>query len=149
MIYTWLIGSIPSNATINSATLSIAGWVLDSPQGTSDVEFEVRTFPNSNYSRFPNTQWDAITSWTVLRTEQIPRNLDFNVGLSLNQTFIDYIQSSLSSGKLHLAFRATDEETFGTNKNVHYIDFKRPTSFNVETAVRITIYLDGCFTNLS
>lgn len=57
----------------------------------------------------------------------------------MDQTFLNYIKNTLSTNRLHVAFRATDEETFGTNRNIHLIDFKRTPTHNVLSALRIII----------
>ena len=138
LIYTWLL-DIPTNATVTSATLYIGGTAYsNSTSAITAVQFQIKGFPDNNYNSAPNIQWNAISSSTVLRTEVVPKNGEFDGALTLDQNFTDYIQSSLSSGKLHLSIRGTDEDTFGTNRNVHYIDYKY-TQHNVISALSIVV----------
>jgi hypothetical protein len=141
MIYTW-VHSIPATATITSCTLYVAQTVTSNAP-TADppyVEFQFKEFPNNKYSSTPADQWAAITTSNVLRTEQTPRSPgNYYTQFTMDQTFLNYIKNTLSTGKFHLAFRATDEETFGTNRNIHLIDFKRTPTHNVLSAVRIVI----------
>ncbi len=138
LIYTWVL-DIPTNATVTSATLYIGGTAHSNAQlPIVNIQYQIKKFPDDKYSAQPQDQWNAITGSEVLRTEAVPLSGEFDGELSLDQSFIDYIQSSLIAGKLHISIRGTDEETFGTNRNIHYIDYKY-TQHNVLSALRIVI----------
>jgi len=124
LIYTWFL-NIPTNATIQSATLYVAGTAYSDAQfPIISIEYQIKGFPDNKFNSQPSEQWASITSSQVLRTEQVPKNGTFTGELPLDQTFLTYIQNSLSSGRLHISIRGTDEETFGTNRNTHYINYK-------------------------
>lgn len=141
LIYTWAY-NIPPNATITSCTLYVAQTVTsDAPVADpSYVEFQFKEFPNDKFSSSASEQWDAITNSNVRRTEQVPRSPgSYYTTFIMDQNFLNYIKNTLSTNRLHVAFRATDEETFGTNRNIHLIDFKKSPSYNVLSSVRLVI----------
>lgn len=143
LIYTWDVSSIPDNAMIESATIYFAGTPHSSlpvDQQPYTINIEFKQFPNDKFNSDASVQWDAITNSTQLFVENVPRTTgEFSGSRGLNSSAITYIKGSLSQDRLHIAIRGTDEETFGTNKNTHYIDYKRGTSVDVHHALKIVI----------
>jgi len=143
LIYTWDVSSIPDNATIESAVLYFAGTPhsnLPVDQQPFTINIEFKQFPNDKFNSDASLQWDAITNSTQLFVENVPRTTgEFSGSKGLNSSALTYIKGSLSQDRLHIALRGTDEETFGTNRNTHYIDYKRGTSVDVQHALKIVI----------
>lgn len=133
LIYTWAY-NIPSNATITSCTLYVAQTITsNAPEADPPyIEFQFREFPNNKFGSSASEQWNAITTSNVRRTEQVPRSPgSYYTTFIMDQDFLTYIKNTLSTNRLHIAFRATDEELFGTDRNIHLIDFKKSPSYNV------------------
>ncbi len=134
-IYTWSVTSIPTTAIITSARLYFKGIVTsNAPSNETEFIFEAKQFPNANYNSGAQEQWNAISNSTILFTESLPRSLspyNYYKDFTSGSNFVAYIQSSLSTGKFHLAFRipVSSEETWGTNRNLHVIDFKSTDAF--------------------
>jgi hypothetical protein len=153
-IYSWSTSSIPSNAVIQSARLYIKGIIAsNAPSDETRFLFEVKKFPNTDYNSGSSQQWTAITNSTLLFTEDLPRSqssIDYYKDFSLGSDFITYIQSTFSAGKFHLAIRIpfAQEETWGTNRTIHEIDFKRA-NVAPDHALRLVITYTVLATNVS
>ncbi|MCZ7614418.1 MAG: hypothetical protein M5T52_13015 [Ignavibacteriaceae bacterium] len=103
-----------------------------------DIQWQIKKFPNDKFNAQPSEQWNAITSSDVLRNELHALSTQFEGSPTLDQTFLTYIQNGLSTQRLHISIRGTDEETWGNNRNVHYIDYKY-SGHNVWSALKIKI----------
>lgn len=69
LIYTWVL-DIPSNANITSAILYIGGTAHSNAQfPITNIQYQIKKFPNDKYNAQPSEQWSAITSSDGLRTE--------------------------------------------------------------------------------
>jgi hypothetical protein len=138
LIYTWYL-NIPSNAMVNSCTLYVAGTSYSNAQPPiTNIQWQIKKFPDDKFNAQPSEQWASITSAEVLRNEVVGLNIPFQGSPIVDQTFLTYIQNSLATQRLHISIRGTDEETWGTNRNIHYIDFQYSNN-PVITALRIKI----------
>ena len=138
LIYTWVL-NIPQDANITSAILYIGGTTHSNAQHPIvNIQWQIKKFPNDKFNAQPSEQWNAITSSDVLRNEVHALNTQFEGSPTLDQTFLTYIQNGLSTQRLHISIRGTDEETWGNNRNVHYIDYKY-SGHQVWSALKIKI----------
>jgi hypothetical protein len=139
LIYTWVL-NIPQNANITSAILYFGGTTHSNAQfPIVNIQWQIKKFPNDKFNAQPSEQWNAITSSDVLRNEVLALNTQFEGSPTLDQTFLTYIQNSLSTGKLHISIRETLEDYWGGEYGTfHYIDYKY-SGHQVWSALKIKI----------
>ncbi len=140
-VYTW-INNIPQNSVITSGTLYIKFTITSEQAYPNDyIKLIIKEFPHSYYSNSTSNQWSQIdNSQTLYTSDKIYKNVNYGtLTIPLDQNFINYFQQNLNNTQFHLAFRSSDEETFGTNMNVNHLDLKINPSVDVFNAVRLVL----------
>ena len=123
MRYSWNLSSIPSNATIQSAELTLQGtYTSNYPSNYTQTWVYVRKY-ETNFTDYSASSWDYMTTAQTLSSQNIPRtitNFNFTKSFSTGDDFCNYVKGKFG-GNLYLGIIADESLFSGHSTNV--LDF--------------------------